>query len=83
MALQLRVQQGSDFVKCAANAYGSVPLLEPTHGAIPWLDAAVILFQVVVYVTASPVHDSVPKDVPARTPLQPIYGAVSGIGLPR
>jgi hypothetical protein len=43
----------------------------------------VILFHGVVYVTAGPVHDSVPKDVPTRALLQPIYGAVSGFGLPR
>ena len=83
MALRLRVQQGADFVKGAAKAYGGVPLLEPTHGTIPWLDAAVILFQVIVYVSSGPVHDSVPKDIPTRTLLQPIYGAVSGFGLPR
>jgi hypothetical protein len=83
MALRLRVQHGADFVKGAAKAYGDVPLLEPTHGTIPWLDAAVILFQVLAYVSAGPVHDSVPKDVPTRTPLPLIYGAVSGFGLPR
>lgn len=72
-----------DFVKGAAKAYGGVPLLEPTHGTIPWLDVAVILFQVVVYVTAGPVYDSILKAVPTRAPLQPMYGAVSGFGLPR
>jgi hypothetical protein len=61
------VQQGVDFVKGAAKAYGGVPLLEPTHGTIPWLDVAVILFQVVVYVIAGPVYDSILKNVPTRT----------------
>jgi hypothetical protein len=83
MALRRLVQQGADFVTGAAQAYGGVPLLEPTHGTTPWLDAAAILFPVVVDVTAGPVHDAVPTDVPTRVPLQPIYGAVSGFGWPR
>jgi hypothetical protein len=83
MTLRRRVQHGADFAKSAAQAYGGVPLREATHGTMPWLDAAVILFQVVVYITAGPVHDSILKDVTTRAPLQPIYGAVSGFGLPR
>ena len=45
MALRLRTQQGADFVKDAAKACGSVPVFEPAHGAIPLLDAPMILLQ--------------------------------------
>lgn len=42
-ALRLQAQTGTEFVKGATNACGSVPVLEPTHGTIPWLDAAMVL----------------------------------------
>ena len=45
---RLRPQKGADFIEGAAKACGGVPVLEPAYGAIPLLDAAMILFQVVV-----------------------------------
>ena len=45
---RLRPQKGVGFIEGTAKACGGVPVLEPTHGAISWLDAAMILFQVVV-----------------------------------
>ena len=48
MALRLRTQTGADFVKDAAKACGGVPVFKPTHGAIPLLDATMILLQMVV-----------------------------------
>ena len=50
----------------AAKACGGVPVLEPAHEAIPLLDAAMILFQVVVYVAVGPVQYLVPEDLPNR-----------------
>jgi hypothetical protein len=43
MALRRRTQKGADFVKDAAKACGGAPMFEPAHGAIPLLDAAMIL----------------------------------------
>jgi hypothetical protein len=45
---RLRPQKGADFIEGAAKACGGVPMLEPAHGAIPLLDAAMILFQHIV-----------------------------------
>ena len=42
-------------------------MLEPAHGTISLLDAAMILLQMVIQVAIGPVHDPVPEDLPNGT----------------
>jgi hypothetical protein len=63
-AVQLGTENSSDLIKSEAEARGYGAGCEPACGLVAWLDAPMVLLQMVVEMVVGPVRHLVPKDMP-------------------